>query len=104
MDNFKVIYKILKAFEGQMDNEEFCAERFSGEAFGISEPRYKAIMAELVRKGYVTGVMIKEYTDGGVNMHIQSNARITIEGMEYLAENSMMKKVVNAAKGICEII
>lgn len=32
-----------------------------------------------------------------------SDVRITLKGLEYLQENSMMKKVYNAVKGIKDI-
>jgi len=35
MDNFKIIYKILKAMEVAMDLEEFDTKSISKEAFGV---------------------------------------------------------------------
>ena len=37
MDNFKIIYKILKAMEVAMDLEEFDTKSISKEAFGLQK-------------------------------------------------------------------
>ena len=39
MDNFKVIYKILKLLEAAMDYDEFDRSQLIPEYFGISENR-----------------------------------------------------------------
>ena len=44
MDNFKIIYKILRALEQAMDLEEFDPDLISAENLGISENRRRAIL------------------------------------------------------------
>lgn len=41
MDNFKGIYRILKAFEKSMDNDEFNTDLIAPENLGISNARWK---------------------------------------------------------------
>lgn len=48
MDNFKIIYSILKILEKSMDAEEFDKSRLSNESLKSSEPRWSRIMAMLV--------------------------------------------------------
>ena len=36
-------------------------------------------------------------------LHLEQS-RITLKGLEYLQENSMMKKIADAAKGIVKIV
>ena len=40
MDNFRIIYKILKALETAMDYDEFDMNRISAEALTISQKRW----------------------------------------------------------------
>ena len=44
--------------------------------------------------GYIEGVSVRSYNDGGVTV-IVNNIKITLAGLEYLSENSLMKKAYN---------
>jgi len=102
MDNFKIIYKILKVLERAMDYEEPDLSLISAEALGISQNRWEAIMVMLQENGYIDGVhYIRSMGMKGVKL---VNLRITLKGLEYLEENSSMKKAANLAKGIADII
>lgn len=52
MDNFKVIYKILKLLEAAMDYDEFDRSQLIPEYFGISENRLDALLVMLQNEGY----------------------------------------------------
>lgn len=104
MNNFKIIYKILKAIEQSMDYEEFDLDCISPETLGISEERWKTLIAELVANEYVKGIThipLIGVPSGRIKI---IKPTLTLKGMEYLEENSMMKKVANMTKGIIEII
>ncbi len=103
MDNFNVIYKILKRLEKAMDYEEFDMEQISAESLGINENKWCKIMEMLAQNSYIQGVSVKYSIDGNVLIST-SNPRITLKGLEYLNENSFMKKAANAAKGIKDMI
>ena len=81
MDNFKVIYKILKLLEEAMDQDEFDINLLSPDLLGVTENH---------RNG-LSGVKL-------------SKPAITLKGLQYLEENSMMKKVSGILKGIKETI
>ncbi|MCM1055544.1 MAG: YjcQ family protein [Bacteroides sp.] len=102
MDNFSVIYKILKAFEKAMDLEEFDIKQISPDVLKISENRWLRIMEMLIGEGYITGVLIEHFMAG--DKISANNPRITLKGLEYLNENSFMKKACEVAKGIMDII
>lgn len=53
MDNFKVIYKILKLLEAAMDYDEFDRSQLIPEYFGISENRLDALLVMLQAEGYM---------------------------------------------------
>jgi hypothetical protein len=102
LDNFKIIYKILKILEAAMDYEELDTDSLSPERLGITENRYNAIIMMLIDSGYIKGVdVIKSI--GGTSLRMD-RAQITLKGLEYLNENSTMKKMANLAKGIKESI
>ena len=103
MDNFKVIYRILRYLEKAMDYDETDMDFISSSKLGISEQRWIAIMEMLVKEGYIVGIGVKRSAGGDVCLSI-SDIRITMKGLEYLQENSLMQKAANVVKGIAEII
>lgn len=104
MDNFKIIYKILTILEKSMDLEEFDSELLSAERLGISEPRRNRILEQLIHYGYVEGIEVYHTFDSTYPNVLPTRPVITLKGMEYLQENSIMKKVASAAKGIIDIV
>ena len=58
MNNFKIIYKILKAIELSMDYDEFDANSISPEFLEVSQNRWENFIIELVENGYVTGIFL----------------------------------------------
>lgn len=104
MDNFKIIYKILKILEKSMDNEEFDKSKISHEELNISEVRWSRIIKMMVDNGYIEGIRVIEYDGATVPIIRLFNPTITLSGLEYLEENSLMKRAANLAKGISDMI
>ena len=103
MDNFKIIYKILSVLEKSMDLENVDTERISSNNLGISQQRWNKYMEMLLDAGYIKGVTIQKYVTGETNVDAE-DIRITLKGLEYLSENSIMQKMYKAAKGITDLI
>jgi hypothetical protein len=104
MDNFRVIYRILKRLEAAMDCDELLTDAFTPQALGVSQQRLNSIFTMMQDDGYLSGVsVVKAWGQGIVALNIDHMA-ITIKGLEYLHENSIMKKMADAAKGIIELI
>ena len=103
MDNFKIIYKILSVLEKSMDLENVDIERISSNNLGISQQRWNKFMEMLLDAGYIKGVTIQKYVTGETNVDAE-DIRITLKGLEYLSENSIMQKMYKAAKGITDLI
>lgn len=101
MDNFKIIYKILRLLEEAMDDDYFDRSMLSAEYFGVSENRLNAILKMLQDEGYVKGVI---YVKGLAGVKLERNFGITLKGLEYLEENSTMKKAAALLKGIKETV
>lgn len=104
MDNFKIIYKILKILESAMSLEEFDKSLISAESLGLSLPLWSKIMKMLVDNNYITGIKVWNSFDCDYPRVAVIRPEITLKGLEYLNENSVMKKIANAAKGIVEAI
>lgn len=104
MDNFKIIYKILRILEKSMDLEEFDKSCISKERLELTEARWNRIIAMLVYEGYVTGIEVWNSFDCNYPRVTLVRPEITIKGLEYLEENSFMKKAADMAKGIKDIV
>lgn len=102
MDNFNIIYKILKALERAMDYDEFDIDTVSAQRLKISENRLMKIWEMLCKEGFVEGVSIRYGVQDDVMVSV-SNPRITLKGIEYLQDNSFMKREADLAKGIKDI-
>ncbi len=102
MDNFKAIYRILSALEKAMDLPAFDVEQISASALEISEERWARYMEMMLDVGLIKGVSIQRDITGHYRVDADE-IRITLKGLEYLQENSFMKKAYKAAKGIKDV-
>lgn len=103
MDNFKAIYRLLRTLEAAMDAEGVNPDKISAEALGISRERWVALLEMLAKAGYIEGVAVTRANDGYTAVSL-SSPRITLRGLEYLEENSLMRKAAAIAKGIAEVL
>jgi hypothetical protein len=104
MDNFKVIYKILKNLEKSMDLEEFDKSLIGYQEMNLTEPRWNRIIAMMVNNGLISGVDVRNTFDCDYPKVTLIRPEITLKGLEYLEENSTMRKIADTAKGIKEIV
>jgi len=103
LDNFKAIYKILSELEKAMDLPQFDLSMVNHEVLGITKERWTRYIEMMVDVNYIKGVTVSRDVCGEI--HIKTNnIRITLKGLEYLQENSIMRKLYSTAKGIVEII
>ena len=103
MEEFKAIYQILEAVRVAMDYEKFDFNNISPERLKITEQKRDELLVLLLKKGYLEGgVMIPLY-GGDVGIKWLGKPRITLDGLEYLEENSMMKKAANLLRGLVDI-
>lgn len=104
MDDFRAIYRILRTLSDAIDDEEFDPARISAEALHLSERRRNALLVMLVENGYVMGVKSVQYGsshDPWPQAHLVA-PRITLKGLEYLCENSLMQRCARRALGVAE--
>ena len=103
MDNFKAIYHILTHLERHMDDFSRSMENTSPEQLGVTNERLAAYIEMLTDEGYIKGASITKGITGDVIVKYR-NMRITLKGLEYLQENSIMQRMHRETKGIVEIV
>ena len=104
VDDFRLIYKILRILQKSMDCEEIDADILSPERLELSVPKWSRIMAMLLKEGYITGGETWNAMDCGYPRVSLTRPEITLKGLEYLEENPLMKKAASLAKGIKDTI
>lgn len=102
-DNFKCIYKILKTLEKAMDYPEFDTSQIDYHSLEVSKERWSRYIEMMSDTGYIKGVKINRYINGETDVDI-SDIRITLKGLEYLSENSIMQRLYKSAMGVKNII
>ncbi len=100
MEYFSIVYRILKTIYDSMDYPEFSEESIMPDTLHVSAPKWTAIMAELVRNEYVTGITVHEAPGCVMPLIRIVKPVLTMKGAEYLEDNTMMKRVQRTMKGI----
>ena len=103
MDNFKAVYKILSTLEKAMDLPEFDISLIDADKLGVSGERWSRYIEMMADVGYIKGVSISKDITGSMNVDAD-NMRITLKGLEYLQENSIMQKMYKVSKGLTDVI
>lgn len=85
-----------------MDLPLFDISQISAENLNVSKERWARYIEMMADVGYIKGVRIFEDITGETRIE-DNGIRITLKGLEYLQENSMMKRIYKAVKGIKEI-
>lgn len=102
MDNFKAVYRILSTLEKAMDLIEFDTSQIGHNVLGVSEQRWARYIEMMQDAGYIKGARIEESISGSLMIDI-NEIHITLKGLEYLQENSIMQRMYKIAKGIKDI-
>lgn len=102
-----VMYKVLAIVYSAMREERGVSKiEISAEALGIGERYWADIMAQLVSHGYLCGVTVVDLPDGSHVVRLQRPC-VTMEGVQFAKENSMMgkaKKALMEAKAVIPYI
>lgn len=91
MSEFQTIYQILIALVKAMETGELDKDRISTSTLGVSENKRRELIILLAEEGYIKGLE-------------DDNIKITLKGIEYLEDNSMMKKAANSAKSVIDTV
>lgn len=105
MDNFKIIYKILRELEKNMGNEDFDVGIISAGKMKISFEKWEQLLILMQDDGYIKGLVLSTEL-GKMYRHIAEpiKPQITIKGLEYLANNSTIAKAKEMLRMAGEIV
>ena len=101
-DNFKCIYKILKTLEKAMDYPEFDISQIDHNKLEVSKERWVRCIEMMLDCGYIKGIVAYRNCSGELGFE-NNGIRITLKGLEYLTENSIMQQLYKSAKGIVDL-
>lgn len=96
---YGIIWKILNTLDLALDLEKPPLEQLTAKRFKISENRFNHYLVMLQEADYVDGVEVVANLADEFEIDY-SDIRITLEGIEFLIENSTMNKIATAAKEI----
>lgn len=95
-DYFSIVYKLLSIlYENLKNGENTDLEKVfnNTEAFPINKEYWIAIFEDLIEKGYIKNVAVLRISgDGKKIVPLKDGIRISADGVEYLENNSVMKK------------
>ena len=103
-DYFVLVYRILTRLYAYFKaGEKPDITTFNADILGINYGYFINIMESLYNEGYIKGISIFPAINGQCDIKV-IDLKITQSGIEYLQENTMMKKAHNFIKGVTEII
>lgn len=95
---FTIAFKILTYLRHCYENgEQPNPDVLQATTFNISQEQYLNTLEMLKDDGYIKGIQFVIGIDGRIPTNI-NNYKITSSGLQYLEENSMMKKAYKALK------
>jgi hypothetical protein len=101
---YGIIWKILNILDLSLDLSDFDTEKeLNPKHLGITENRFFRYIEMLQNAGYIDGVKIEEYLTGEKEFDL-SEITITLNGIQFLLENSTMRKMANIAEKLGLIV
>lgn len=103
-DMIRIIYCILKElYECTKQGVKVNKADINHERFRIPYSYWLDILIEMQKRGYIEGVLYR-MTKGTGRVVNYDDIAVTLEGVEYLANNSSMNRVKEALKDIKDIV
>ena len=104
-DIFKIIFSILtELYACKKQGCKVDLQDISAKRFGINESYLLDILFELLQEGYIKGFSVRTTKGTGRCVCGLEDVDITLKGIEYLQENSTMKKVYEKLKEVKDLI
>lgn len=101
MDTLEIAYKILDSLENRK-KADYMGLVISPEKLKVDPGKWADVLQTLTEEGYVDGVSFRENILGERIVDIE-NARITLQGVQYLKENSTMARFRKLATNIITV-
>ena len=105
MDEFRLMYKVLKHLKASMSCEEYNAEPISASSLGINERHRESLLIMMQDRGYIRGIVTAQTLADDYRRIVEPCVpEITVEGLEFMESNSLMRKAANLAQGIVSAV
>ena len=95
--DFSKIDSFFKLYNNKNENNFNFDETLNLKKLGISERRLILMLEQLKEKNYITGISTITSISGHIHIGI-NNPRLTLEGMDFLENNTAMKKAYKMLK------
>ena len=105
-DYHVIVYKILSYIYARLKKGEPVEPEmlmYDGGLFQINREYWVYIFANMLEEGYINGLHNVRAGNGYYIKEQLGNCEITPKGIEYLSENSLMKRVKNFLKDIKDL-
>lgn len=103
-DYFVIVYRILTYLHQCFTaGEKPDTEMFGPDALGINNGYWANVIESIHNEGYITGVTIVSRLGAAPGIKLV-NLKITQKGIEYLQENSTMRKAADFLRSVKEIV
>ena len=100
-DYFTIAYKILSYLKYCYENgQDADPDILKADTFNISQQQFVRTLQMLFKDGYIEGITFSPLLSGGILLGNRSSTVITSDGLQYLAENSMMQKAYRIFKEV----
>jgi hypothetical protein len=99
----KILIYLYKVLKGKQERDEYYIQPMTKD-FPISETYLQAVLIELQEKGYIRNLRYKTAFGGDVVYFNYNNIGITYDGVEFLRENSTMRKMAQTLKEAIPIL
>ncbi len=105
MEDHKIIYKVLRLLDKHKGDENFDYELISAKSMKCSFESWEQLLIEMQESGYIKGLVYTQtLSDKFPHLVEPIRPRITIKGIAFLEENSLMAKAREALKMIGDIV
>jgi len=102
-DHFDIIYSILSFLEKRLDSTgAINTDFFNHATLGISKERFTSYLEMLCDSGFIKGVEITDYLSAVTVDY--SNMKITLKGLEYLADSTQMQRAYKTVKKLTDVV
>ena len=101
--SYGIIWQILNVLDLSLDYDEVPENVLTAKKLGITQNRFEAYLKMLEDAGYIEGVEFEDFISEKEPVLNREKIRITLEGIEFLienSENSAMSKIAAAAKEV----
>ncbi len=94
------LYKCLKGGRSPQESYLHCQTK----DFPVEETYFNYVVENLMKDGVIENALIIPVDGANPIIRIDNSIRITPKGIEYLEENSSMKRIATALKEVIDIV